>query len=181
MEKLFFALLFSFSTLFNAQKYDLKSLKTTQTLVVMNNTIASWNILKNMDVKQIKSITVFKEVNMTEELQALKAHAKNGILKVELKNKLKEKSSKLLKFNIKNGLPTETPVYVDGFLVSDNSYKILNKAVVEQKITETNSGKILNLWTMKEEHQQLLPPRDPKQRGIQTVPKDRPVYIKQIQ
>lgn len=140
-------------------------------LYLMDGIIANESEMKLKDPTQILTISVYKSDQLPNELSGLKNFGKDGIIDLKLKVKNpKDLSTALQNHNTEQGLPADNPIYVNGVLVKDLTIQILYKAIVEFEVTEVDSGKYLNIWTItKEERNNLVSKRG----GIKLNQRDR--------
>lgn len=181
MKKILFSVLFSASAFSSAQVAELEYAKEGKPLVLIENAITGASSLRSIDPNTIESMSVFKSGGNNENLEPFTNFLKHGIIKIKLK-KDREGFTKypLLKLNEIKGLPQGNPVYIDGFLVKDNSAEIYEEAIIEIKTVDTGYGKVLNIWTLHEDERRLKLMEPPSQDPLQERQKQRPVYIKGI-
>ena len=159
--KILLLLLTVVSTFVFSQETTLQTKKGIYPLYLMDGVIANESEMKLKNPTQILTISVYKSDQLPEELAGLKNFGKDGIIDLKLKVKNPGDLSTALKnHNTEQGLAPDNPIYVNGVLVKDLSIEILYKAIVEFEITEVDSGKYLNIWTIsKEERNNLMSKR----------------------
>ncbi|MEC5158790.1 hypothetical protein [Chryseobacterium sp. MP_3.2] len=145
------------STFVFSQENTLQTKKGIYPLYLMDGIIANESEMKLKDPTQILTISVYKSDQLPEALAGLKNFGKDGIIDLKLKVKNPSDLSAVLKnHNTEQGLPANNPIYVNGVLVKDPTIQILYKAIVEFEITEVDSGKYLNIWTISKEDRNNL-------------------------
>ncbi|UII76893.1 hypothetical protein LV716_03640 [Flagellimonas sp. HMM57] len=122
------------------------------TTIIGNDIIANESIIETED-SSITEISVLKYKGH-EEVQDLYNLTEHGMVFIRMTKKLEVKTQKEL--NQFFGLPTTNEIYVDGYLLEKQKFKIAVDCIVEIELVEPNlenqlKSKTINVWTLNKE------------------------------
>ncbi len=135
----------------NSEKLFL-SKKDRPTVVVNDSILGNMELLRTLPESAIKNVEVHKRAapGKSDPLN----FNEYGLLRITAEATVVTKSQEELRSFM--GLPAETPVYMDGFLLKDEKYGFAVASIKEIEIIEPNetdliSAKAINVWTLGKE------------------------------
>ncbi|OJJ20039.1 hypothetical protein BKI52_16330 [marine bacterium AO1-C] len=156
---LFITILSFHSLLAQSEVKRLPKHKLTQDYTVfMNGALSSCKMLQKINPKDIKNLEIITYKFTDPHHVYISDLAKNGLLKVKLKNTFKTISQSQL--NKKFDLPENNEVYFDGYLIYNKDDKICKDAIVEIELVNPNavnllSHSVINIHTMDKQERHL--------------------------
>ncbi|CAD7816897.1 hypothetical protein CHRY9390_03252 [Chryseobacterium aquaeductus] len=144
MKKILYSLLiFASATLF-AQK------NPTVKFAICNDavgTVAMFDARKDA----VQSVNVFKpKANLPQSLKKFDYLAENGLAEVKFKKDFGTLDRMALSnFNVQNGLPKESPVYIEGYEFKNTQTEIFADMIESTKVETVDGKKALVITTVK--------------------------------
>ncbi len=145
--------IFFFSHAFSQDQY-IKLPSTTHdcpTFLIEEDIIANQKTLGEKEAWEEASVLKIKANRSEHKFFNL---TENGIVFFKLKKKTPYKTQVAL--NQFFGMTTDNPVYVNGYLLESNDYRIATESIIEIELIEPNpenrlKGKVVNVWTLTKE------------------------------
>ena len=150
-------LLFYFN-ICNAQSYKkLDSIyKNYPTIIINDSIIGNLNIFSKKDLKKIKSIEVIKNnFSPDTHLNHYNNLGEFGI--VSIKTAKKFRTISLTDLNKKHNFPINNPIYLDGYLIENSNYTIVENAIVEIQYSGVNQSQQKKLNILTSEYYNIKP------------------------
>ncbi|MEM9075962.1 MAG: hypothetical protein AAGC43_02940 [Bacteroidota bacterium] len=149
-------LIFLLSHAFSQEQY-IKLPNTTHncpTFLIEEDIIANQKTLGTKEAWEEASVLKIKANRKEHKFFNL---TENGIAFFKLKKKTPYKTQAEL--NQFFGMANDKPVYVNGYLLESNDYKIATESIIEIELIEPTSinkleGKVINVWTLTREERE---------------------------
>lgn len=130
----------------------------SSTLVVKPNIIISVYMLSEFTIDDIKTFQTFRRGDDYPIMSDYLNLSEYQFFLIETDKEFEYISQNRLNKTYK--LKKKSPIYLDGFLLTNRKYKIAKEAIVEIEIVESNnknkiSSKVLNIWTLQKEDRDL--------------------------
>ena len=150
-------LLFNY-TICIAQSYKKldNTCKNYPTVIINDSIIGNLNIFSKKDLKKIKSVKVIKN-NFSSDTHF--NHYNNlgefGIISIKTTKNFRTIS--LTDLNKKYNLPIDNPIYLDGYLIENLNYSIVENAIVEIQYSGVNQSQQKKLNILTSEYYNIKP------------------------
>ncbi|WP_226065538.1 hypothetical protein [Kaistella polysaccharea] len=152
-------LLFSFTALMS-QKFDklIYSKKDKPTVIINEIIIANWELLNSIPSSKIKKMDVMKsKSNEADQYSAKYPNLSQYGLIVCTADVAQLESKTQNQIRTFFGTDPKTKIYVDGFLLVNNDFRIATKSIREIEMIkpneeEFNTEMIINVWTLDKEN-----------------------------
>ncbi len=144
MKKVFYSLLIFVSATLSAQKNPALKFAICNDAV---GTVAMFDAKK----EAVQSVNVFKtKTNLPHNLEKFGYLAENGLAEVKFKKDFGTLDRlSLATFNTQNGLPKDTPVYIEGYEFKNTETDIFADIIADYKVGTVNGKKALMITTIK--------------------------------